>query len=115
MFPLEKVIEKVTSEYQLNGGVIAGGQNFPLTTVGPYQCWRGDVAADPNFWDPKSAALQACCGSPGAWVRPGASLDLGPGRRLGLDLGHGRGLGWSRHRRAATTRGDAAANSNSKN
>ena len=69
-----QVVDAVTDSGLPNG--IAAGLHYPATTVGPYQCWRGNVSADP-YWGVgpgNSPANQHCSASTQYYVAPGMTL-----------------------------------------
>jgi hypothetical protein len=54
---------------------VTAGQVYPATTTGPYQCWRGNITADPYFWAVGPSAdvpLSPCCSAtPAYYALPG--------------------------------------------
>ena len=56
-------------------GGIAAGLHYPQSVFGPFQCWRGNISADPYFNAPNnSPANQPCCGSSEWYAAPGITI-----------------------------------------
>lgn len=65
-----QVLRAQTSGYGSNGNNNAG-TDYPLMTPGVYQCFRGDLSADPNLNVASRTVSIPCCSSTNKYVKAG--------------------------------------------